>query len=524
MDFTVQDLKELLSESRLYSQEEVDAAHSRWRSESVNGKDNPDEFSRWLIANKLVTEYQASLLQRGHTDGFFLNEYKILERVGRGKMAGVYKAIHTTGNIVAIKVLPPSRARDPKLLARFQREARLAMRLDHPNVMRTYEMGAAGGTHYFVMEHLEGESLQAVLQRRKRLPHEEATRLILQALAGLGHLQERGVIHRDLKPSNMMLVPGHKPGEPDLTTSATLKILDLGLGRLVGEEVAPEQQEDIQLTTPGTVMGTPDYLAPEQARDARSADIRADIYSLGCMYFHLVTGHTPFPDKNFLRQMVRHATEDRPRLRAYVENLPEALQTVIDTMMAKDPAQRYATPQKAIEALEAMQGQALAPIILQVPEETQLYLKWLRDEGKPDPAAVQTVLAMGALTPGSNPNDVAAPTPLGSSRPRIPPRSKPAASPTPRPTKGKSNGDLSAPVRRPNRKRPAPADAFDVDLVPAPTPVKTEEPAATFELSRRDLFMFVFGASSAIGAVLIGYLLHLLFRVEADANQESPGQ
>lgn len=506
MDLTVQDLKELLTESRLYSGEEVDAAYGRWRTESANGKESPEAFSRWLVANKLVTEYQASLLGRGHSDGFFLNEYKILERVGRGRMAGVYKAVHTTGNSVAIKVLPPSRAKDPQLLARFQREARLALKLDHPHVIRTYEMGEAGGTQYFVMEYLEGESLDAVLHRRKRLPHEEASRLMLQALGGLAHLHERSMIHRDLKPANIMIVPGRKPGEPDVTLSSSLKILDFGLCRLIGEDPGPEQPEGAQLTSAGAVLGTPDYLAPEQGRDARTADIRADIYSLGCMYYHLLTGQPPFPDKNFLRQMVRHATEDRPRLRAIDPSLPESLQPILDGMMAKEPAQRYATPQKVIDALESAQGKAAAPIILQVPEETQLYLKWLRDEGQPDPAAVPTVLAMSTMKPKVPPAGLGAHPPAKGGRPRPVSRSK--------------SGDGHPPAGQPSRqrrKRPPQAAAFDVDLVP-PT-AQQDSPSNAFELTRRDLVLFVLGAFSALAAVIIGYLLHQLFRVKDEGEE-----
>src|SRR5262249_28533234 len=155
-----------------------------------------------------------------------LGEYKVLERIGKGRMAGVYKAQHRLGQTVAIKVLPPSKARDPMLLARFQREARLALRLKHPNVVRAFQLGQADDIQYLVMEHLEGTTLEEVLAARKQLPPAEAVRVVYQALAGLEHIHSQGLVHRDLKPANLMLVP--PPGDGG-TLGCTVKILDMGL-------------------------------------------------------------------------------------------------------------------------------------------------------------------------------------------------------------------------------------------------------------------------------------------------------
>src|SRR5262249_20791579 len=155
---------------------------------------------------------------------FFLGEYKILDRIGRGRMAGVYKAVHQLGQVVAIKVLPPSKAKDPRTLGRFTREARLALKLKHPNVVRAFQVGEVNGLHYLVMESLEGEPLEEVLQRRKRLSPAEAVRVVHQALVGLQHIHEQGLVHRDLKPSNLMLVPAPGSGQPDNTLRATVKV------------------------------------------------------------------------------------------------------------------------------------------------------------------------------------------------------------------------------------------------------------------------------------------------------------
>ena len=226
-------------------------------------------------------------------------------------MAGIYQAVHRLGQPVAIKVLPPSKARDPQLLARFQREARLAVRLKHPNVVRTFHIAETDGLHYIVMEYLEGETLEEVLQRRSKLPATEATRLMHQALLGLQHLHEEGVVHRDLKPANLMLVPAPAPGGLDTTLQATVKILDIGLGRALFDEGSSTAGPSADLTGTGAILGVPDYMAPEQVRDAHAVDIRADIYSLGCVFYQTLTGQTPFPDSSPVRQMIRHATECR---------------------------------------------------------------------------------------------------------------------------------------------------------------------------------------------------------------------
>ena len=204
---------------------------ARWQTEAKDTANNVARFAAWMVQNRYLTDYQAMLLARGHADGFFLNEYKIVDRLGKGRMAGVYKAMHQLGQVVAIKVLPPSRASDPNFLGRFQREAKLALRLKHPNIVRSFQVGTAGNLHFIVMEYLEGETLEEVLKRRGKLPPTEAVRLVHQALQGLQHIHEQGLVHRDLKPSNLMLI--YPPGVGhDSTLKATLKILDIGLGRV----------------------------------------------------------------------------------------------------------------------------------------------------------------------------------------------------------------------------------------------------------------------------------------------------
>jgi len=322
----------------------------KWAAEAKD-IDDPERFRRFLVASGVVTDYQATLLAHGRNEGYFINEYKILDRIGKGRMAGVYRAQAPSGESVALKVLPPSRAKKPQLLGRFQRELRLAVQMQNPHVVRTFAVGEADGVHFLVMEHLEGETLEEVLQRRKRLPVAEAAFVMHQALLGMQHIHEKGVVHRDIKPANLMLVPGITPGQPDTVLNSTVKILDIGLGRVTFDESLDTLPAE-QITGEGVLLGTPDYLAPEQARDARSVDIRADIYSAGCVLYHALAGQPPFPDTNVLNQMIRHTKEEPRPLREFNPDVPDGLQQIVNFMMAKEATQRYPTPDRAAKALQ----------------------------------------------------------------------------------------------------------------------------------------------------------------------------
>jgi eukaryotic-like serine/threonine-protein kinase len=354
MDLTLDNLCDHLTRSRLLAPHEIEAARRRWEETAADKGPSSSQFTRWLIRENLLTEYQASLLSKGHVDDFFLNDYKILERVGRGRMAGVYKAVRADGQIVAVKVLPPSRARIPALFGRFQREARLSLQFDHPNVVKAFDVGETKGLHYLVMEFLEGETAEDMLLRRRQLNAAEAGFLIRQAMLGLQHLHDNDVVHRDLKPANLMLVPDLR-GDRDNLFGVSVKILDIGLARPLFEDSNPgvERSELSELTQEGVLLGTPDYLSPEQARDPRSIDIRSDLYSLGCVLHHLMTGQPPFPDGNILNQMVRHATEMPRPVRDFNPSCPEAMQQIVYYLLAKQASQRYPTPARAAEALQA---------------------------------------------------------------------------------------------------------------------------------------------------------------------------
>jgi serine/threonine protein kinase len=350
MDVTsVESLCNLLARSRLLSADDVRALRQRWLCEGGKAVNNLGAFAAWLVASQYVTEYQSNLLLRGKAERFFLSEYKLLERVGKGRMAGVYKAVHRLGQVVAIKVLPPSKVKDPQAFGRFQREARLAVKLNHPHVVRTLQTGEDFGLHYLVMEYLDGETLEELLARRGKLSAAEALPLLLQALQGLNYLHEQDLVHRDLKPANLMLLPALDSAGG---SALTLKVLDIGLGRALFDEAGDGGGAALELTAEGALLGEPDYMAPEQARDAHAADIRADIYSLGCVLYHMLAGRPPFPDANRVRKLVRHVTETPRPVKESNPQVHDAVQQVLDRMLAKDPAQRYPTPETAIEAVQ----------------------------------------------------------------------------------------------------------------------------------------------------------------------------
>jgi serine/threonine protein kinase len=488
------DLTTLIVRSKLMTADELREAIGQLRP---TGKDADDmeALRRALVNGRHLTEYQISLLMRGHTEGFFLGPYRVLELIAKGRMAGVYKAVHTSGQVVAIKVLPASKARDPESLARFKREARLLTKLDHPNVVRAFHLGEAAGKHYLVLEYLDGDTLAEVLEKWKRLPPIEAVRIVHQALLGLQHIHERGMIHRNLEPGNLMLVNALAVGEFD----RAVKILDIGLGKAVFTEGEKSHVEDpSQLTTDGVLIGTPEYLAPEQARSARTADIRADVYSLGCVLYHALTGQPPFPDKSVLNMVMRHATEAPRPLSDFLPEVPDGLQNVMNWMLSKDPAQRYATPERAAQALNLFLLNT--PPSRPAPPPVPAYMRWLEtspeaDPGRPAPALAN--IPVGRLeSTGRKPEPA---------RPSKPPTATAPALPA------------GIPVAMPAVPVPAPAAPgitlanFDVELVSVP-PRKDGEARGLLELNRRDAIMLVAGGVLVAIAVLAGWGLHQALR------------
>jgi putative intracellular protease/amidase len=280
-------------------------------------------------------------------------------------MGVVYQAEHRhMERIVALKVLGRDLTTNPLALERFRREAKAAARLTHPNIVTAHDFDQAGDLHFLVMEYVEGVSLSRLVETRGPLPVANACHYVRQAAFGLQHAHEQGMVHRDIKPHNLMLTP-----------RGQVKVLDFGLARLAEERrrtgyhaAGPEQRSPGRaLTAFGSMLGTPDYIAPEQISDSHRADIRADLYSLGCTLYFLLTGRPPFPGGSVLEKAQSHLDTPPERVNVLRPDLPLELTTVLDRMMAKDPAQRYQTPKEVVAALAPFSRATPQPVAALTP-------------------------------------------------------------------------------------------------------------------------------------------------------------
>jgi len=285
--------------------------------------------------------------------------YRILEALGSGGMGTVYRARHLLmEREVALKVINRTLVGSPTLVERFRREVRSAARLSHPNIVTAYDAEQAGDWHFLVMEYVPGISLSRLVAEQGRLPVTEACHYVYQAALGLQHAFECEMVHRDIKPQNLMLTP-----------AGQVKILDFGLSRLSDGAAAGSETPGLtaiggeptglvsgSLTQTGCVMGTPDYIAPEQVRDAHAADIRADIYSLGCTLYHLLAGQPPFAGATEFDKVLAHLERTPRPLQELRPEVPARLAAVVARMMAKSPQERYQTPAEAAKALAPFAG------------------------------------------------------------------------------------------------------------------------------------------------------------------------
>jgi formylglycine-generating enzyme required for sulfatase activity/tRNA A-37 threonylcarbamoyl transferase component Bud32 len=287
----------------------------------------------------LTTLWPAAAVPAGLTNH---PRYEILQLLGQGGMGAVYKARHQKmDRLVALKVIHARMLDNPKAVERFQREVKAAAKLEHPNIVRAYDADEAGGTHFLVMEFVEGTDLAKYVARKGPLPVAYACHFVRQVALALEHAHDRGMVHRDIKPHNLMLV--QPPGQP---VAALVKVMDFGLALLAQEGATASG-----LTGDNVLMGTSDYLAPEQAQDAHRADIRADVYSLGCTLYHLLAGRAPFAGSGTAAaKIMAHATAEVP-LAELPAAVPAELRAVLAKMTAKEPGQRYQTPAEVAAAL-----------------------------------------------------------------------------------------------------------------------------------------------------------------------------
>lgn len=327
-----------LEASKLLTDEQLATASSVAANFPANSA--TERLAKHLVRDKTLTHWQAQvLISKG--GNFFLGDHKLLELIGRGGMGTVYKAEHTVlDRIVAVKVMSKELMSNQALVARFHKEIEAGAALDNKHVVRSIDANIVGHTHFLVMEYVEGDTLWAVLHRRKDLPVGEACEYIRQAAIGLQHAHEMGMVHRDIKPSNLIRT-WRGNGKP------LVKIFDLGLARIVSEQV----NNTDEMTRTGQIMGTPEYMSPEQGWDTKKVDIRGDIYSLGCTLFRLLTGRVPFLGENPLQTLMMRCSQDAPLVRKFKPEVPAELEAVVAKMLAREPSKRFQTPGEVATAL-----------------------------------------------------------------------------------------------------------------------------------------------------------------------------
>lgn len=310
---------------------------------STNGERDGDstKLAQKLVSAGKLTKYQAANAVQGKAKNLVFGEYVIIAAIGAGGMGQVFKAEHRRmKRIVALKVLPLAAVKSPEAVKRFQQEVQAAARLEHANIVTAHDAGEAHGVHYLVMQYVDGRDLASLVAERGALPVPKAIDYILQAAHGLAYAHGKGVIHRDIKPANLLL-----------SNEGVIKILDMGIARL---DDAPPAAGKQPMTTSGEMMGTADYMAPEQGDDAHQADARADIYSLGCTLHFLLAGQPPYGGSTLVQKVMAHRDQSIPSLALKRGDLPPLLDQVFARMVAKKPAERFQTMQEVAAALESL--------------------------------------------------------------------------------------------------------------------------------------------------------------------------
>ena len=337
MAVTVEQFIERLTQSGLMSAAEV----STFQDSLPPDKRPKDvqQFARALVQHGKLTKYQAQAVYEGKTKGLVFGQYVVLDKLGEGGMGVVLKAQHRRmDRIVAIKVLSSAAMKQAGAVERFHREVKAAAKLEHPNIVAAYDADEHQGMHYLAMQYVDGKDLASIVRDHGPMGVRQAVECILQAARGLQFAHEQGIVHRDIKPGNLLL---DKKG--------TVKILDMGLARITG---LVDQEDKDRLTTSGQVMGTCDYMAPEQAMDTHRADHRADIYSLGCTLYRLLTGKVLYQGETLMQILMAHQQAPIPSLSTARPEVPAELETCFQRMVAKEPGDRYQSMAEVVTALE----------------------------------------------------------------------------------------------------------------------------------------------------------------------------
>lgn len=358
---------------------------------------DPIKLGGLMVRDGLLTHFQAEQLLQGRWKRFNIGKYKVLERLGVGGMGQVFLCEHKLmKRKVAVKVLPAAKAKDEAALQRFYREARAVAAVDHPNIVRAYDIDDDDDLHFLVMEYVDGSNLYDMVRKTGPMPPLRACHYVYGAAVGLQHAHEMGLIHRDIKPANILV-----------DRAGVVKILDMGLARFFN----PDDDDHLTKKFDENVLGTADYLAPEQALDSTAVDIRADIYGLGGTFYFMLTGHPPFPEGTVAQKLLWHQSKPPKPIAAYRKDVPAQLVAVVDRMLAKEPSARFQTP---AEVMDALVGWVQTPI--PPPTEAELPQMSVAAGGKPAsgsgaPNVTAPPPATGPRTPGTVPVSRARPAP-----------------------------------------------------------------------------------------------------------------
>lgn len=335
-ELSVHDFVVVIRRSRLVDDERLKAALHEVDLKAIHCED----VSQLLIENELLTPWQCRQLLKGRWKGYRLGKYLLLDELGRGGMAKVFLARHETlRHQVAIKVLARQRLKKASSVHRFLREARAAAQISHPNIVRVFDVDVEEDRHYLVMEYVSGRSVQDLVDLDGPLSFHKAARFLQQAAEGLACAHKQGLIHRDVKPANLLVEDGK-----------TVKLSDFGLARAGGED--DDDMPSLTMQHDERVLGTADYIAPEQAVNSHTVDARADLYSLGYTLYFMLTGQPPFPTGRIVERITKHCTQEPESIRTFRPTVPEELLKIWQKMTRKRPEDRYESAAAVSGALE----------------------------------------------------------------------------------------------------------------------------------------------------------------------------
>jgi serine/threonine protein kinase len=334
---SVEELIQLIRKSGMIDETRLGSYLQR-REYARGHSTDPREFADDLIRDGVLTCFQAEQYLLGKWRGFTIGKYKLLERVGVGGMGQVFLCEHMfMKRRVAVKVLPPAKAEQPAALGRFYREARAAGGLQHNNVVRTHDIDQDGNLHFIVMDYVDGSDLLSIVKRFGPMDVDRAASYMKQTASGLDYAFRSGLVHRDIKPGNVLV-----------DRKGVARILDMGLARFYkdhSDQLTMKYDDKI-------VLGTADYVAPEQVANSHSVDIRADIYGLGATFYFLLAGHPPFPVGTVSQKLLWHRTKEPTPIQQVRPEVPDGLAAIVARMMAKDPKARFQTPAQVAAELE----------------------------------------------------------------------------------------------------------------------------------------------------------------------------